>query len=433
MARDENGVCGYSCRIFGYGDETTGGYGGDEMAQTETTRLEELFSEAAKRLAPGAPQGRGLSPDRMNFAGGSPDPKSMPTKAMAEAATRTMEKNGQWALQYGAATGYAGLVEQLLVKLKRDNGVDTRPENVLITAGASQAIDLVCDALIDPGDVILSEAPAFLGALRLFNAHQAKIVGIEMDDQGMKMDVLEAKLAELKAEGIQPKFIYTIPTFQNPTGVTTTLERRMRILELAREYRVAVLEDDAYFDLRFSGERLPMLVTLDDAGLVIYTGTFSKIIGAGLRLGWIIGPETFIHKVTKLKPDGGTSPFTSHIVAEYAPSALEEHVKELVEVYRSKRDAMVDALGTEMPPGVEWTVPEGGFFIWLTLPEGADALAIQPEAAAHGVDFMPGTVFYANGEGRRNIRLAYSFTDEEAIRRGVKILGGIIREYLPAR
>jgi 2-aminoadipate transaminase len=403
------------------------------MAQTETTRLDELFSAAAKRVAPGAPQGRGLSPDRVNFAGGAPDPKSMPTSAMAAAAARAMEKNGQWALQYGGAAGYDGLIEQLLIKLKRDNGVDVRPENVLITAGASQAIDLVCDALLDPGDVILSEEPTFLGALRLFNAHRATVVGIPMDDQGMKMDLLEEKLAELKAQGVRPKFIYVIPTFQNPTGVTTPLDRRRRILELAREYNVAVLEDDAYFDLRFSGERLPMMITLDDAGLVIYTGTFSKIIGAGLRLGWVIGPEPLIHKVSKLKPDGGTSPFTSHIVAEYAPSQLEDHVKELVNVYRTRRDTMIDALTTEMPRGVEWTVPEGGFFVWLTLPEGADAIAIQPEAAAHGVDFMPGAVFYPNDNGRRNIRLAYSFTDEEAIRRGVKILGGIIREYLPAR
>lgn len=402
------------------------------MAQTETTRLDELFSEAARRVAPGAPQGRGLSPDRVNFAGGAPDPKSMPTKAMGEAAVRAMEKNGQWALQYGAATGYSGLVEQLLIKLKRDNGVDVRPENVLITAGASQAIDLVCDALIDPGDVILTEAPTFLGALRLFNAHRAEIVGIPMDDQGMKMDHLEAKLADLKAQGVRPKLIYVIPTFQNPTGVTTPLERRRRILALAKEYNVAVLEDDAYFDLRFSGERLPMLTTLDDAGLVIYTGTFSKIIGAGLRLGWIIGPESLITKVAKLKPDGGTSPFASHIVAEYAPSQLEDHVKELVRVYRNRRDTMINALTEEMPASVQWTEPEGGFFVWLTLPEGADALAIQPEAAAHGVDFMPGTVFYADGQGRRNIRLAYSFTDEEAIQRGVKILAGIIREYVPA-
>ncbi|MDQ6832588.1 MAG: aminotransferase class I/II-fold pyridoxal phosphate-dependent enzyme, partial [Chloroflexota bacterium] len=156
------------------------------MVQTETTRLDGLFSAAAKRVAPGAPQGRGLSPDRVNFAGGAPDPKSMPTKEIAAATARAMEKNGQWALQYGGSAGYTGLIEQLLIKLKRDNGVDVRPENVLITAGASQAIDLVCDALVDPGDVILSEEPTFLGALRLFSAHQANVVGIPMDDQGMK-------------------------------------------------------------------------------------------------------------------------------------------------------------------------------------------------------------------------------------------------------
>ncbi len=401
------------------------------MAQTEALQLDELFSSAAKRMPAGAPAGRGLSPDRVNFAGGSPDPKSMPKQEIAAATARAMEKNGQWALQYGEAAGYTGLIEQLLIKLKRDNGVEVSPANVLITAGASQAIDLVCDALIDPGDVILVEEPTFLGALRLFNAHQAKIIGIPMDDEGMKMDLLEAKLAALRAEGVRPKFIYIIPTFQNPTGVTTPLDRRLRILALAKEYRVAVLEDDAYFDLRFSGERLPMMVTLDDAGLVIYTGTFSKIIGAGLRLGWIIGPETLIHKVARLKPDGGTSPFTSHVVAEYAPSQLEEHVKELVKVYRSRRDTMIESLAAEMPAGIEWTEPNGGFFVWLTLPAGADSLAIQPEAAAHGVDFMPGTVFFANAQGRQNIRLAYSYTDEEAIRRGVKILAGIIREYLP--
>ncbi|HEY7907707.1 MAG TPA: PLP-dependent aminotransferase family protein, partial [Thermomicrobiales bacterium] len=328
------------------------------MAQVQASRLESLFSDQAKALPAGAPPAFSAgSADRISFTGGFPDPNSLPAQRIAEATARAMEKNGQWALQYGGAAGYSGLIEQLLIKLKRDNGVDVRPENVLITAGASQAIDLVCDALVDPGDTNLSEAPAFLGALRLFNAHRANVVGIPMDDQGMKMDVLAEKLAELKAQGVRPKFIYTIPTFQNPTGVTTPLDRRLRILELAKEYNVAVLEDDAYYDLRFSGERLPMMISLDDAGLVIYTGTFSKIIGAGLRLGWVIAPEPFIHKVAKLKPDGGTSPFASHIVAEYAPSQLEGHVKELVTVYRSRRDAMLGALVAEMPESITWTAP----------------------------------------------------------------------------
>lgn len=204
------------------------------------------------------------------------------------------------------------------------------------------------------------------------------------------------------------------------------------MLELAKEYNVAILEDDAYFDLRFSGERIPMLVTMDDAGLVIYTGTFSKIMAAGMRLGWCVGPAPLIERMAKLKADGGTSPFASNVAAEYAASGeLAEHVVELVGIYRTRRDTMIDALTSEMPDGVEWSVPNGGFFLWLTLPEGADAVSMLPEARTHGVDFLPGTGCYFDGTGRQNIRLSYSFADEEAIRRGIKILGGVMREYLP--
>ena len=170
-----------------------------------------------------------------------------------------MEKNGKWALQYGAAVGYAGLIDQLRTKLARDNGVEAERENVLITAGASQAIDLVCSAMLNPGDVVLSEEPTWMGAVRIFKAHNATCVGVPIDNEGMRLDVLESRLAEFKAQGIQPKLIYVIPTFQNPTGVTTPLHRRLRLLELAKEYNVAIMEDDAYFDLRFSGERIPML------------------------------------------------------------------------------------------------------------------------------------------------------------------------------
>ncbi len=404
------------------------------MAQTETTRIEELLSEAAKAVPPGPPMSFSAgAADRVNFTGGFPDPKSMPKKEMAAAAVRALEQRGEWALQYGNTMGYSGLIDQLLVKLKRDNGVELGPENVLITAGASQAIDLACATLLNPGDTVLSEEPTWMGAVRMFHAHKANVIGIPMDDKGMKMDVLEGKLAELKAQGVHPKFIYTIPTFQNPTGVTTPLERRQRILALAKEYNVAVIEDDAYFDLRFAGERIPMLITLDDAGLVIYTGTFSKIVGAGLRLGWLVGPAEVVNRAAKLKPDGGTSPFSSHILAEYAPENLEEHITELRRVYKSRRDTMVQALREEMPEGVTWTEPSGGFFLWLTLPEGMDSVAMAPEARAHGVEYLPGTGCFFDGSGRQNIRLSYSFSDEEAIKRGIKILGGIIREYLPAK
>jgi 2-aminoadipate transaminase len=372
--------------------------------------------------------------DRINFTGGFPDPESLPAARIAAATARAMEKNGKWALQYGAAVGYTGLIDQLRTKLSRDNGVAAERENVLITAGASQAIDLVCSAMLNPGDVVLSEEPTWMGAVRIFKAHNATCVGVPVDNEGMRLDILETRLREFKAKGIQPKLIYVIPTFQNPTGVTTPLHRRLRLLELAKEYNVAIMEDDAYFDLRFSGERIPMLITLDDAGLVIYTGTFSKIMSAGMRLGWVVGPALLIEKAAKLKADGGTSPFTSNVAAEYAASGeLAEHIVDLVDIYRRRRDTMAEALKTEMPEGVEWTEPNGGFFMWLTLPEGCDSVAMLPEARAHGVEFLPGTGCYFDGSGRSNIRLSFSFSDEEAIRRGVKILAGIIREYAPSK
>jgi 2-aminoadipate transaminase len=404
------------------------------MAQVEISRLAPLFSDQAKALSAGPPMGFSGPSDRINFTGGFPDPESLPAARIAAATARAMEKNGKWALQYGAAVGYAGLIDQLRTKLSRDNGVTAERENVLITAGASQAIDLVCSAMLNPGDVVLSEEPTWMGAVRIFKAHNATCVGVPVDNEGMRLDILETRLAEFKAQGIQPKLIYVIPTFQNPTGVTTPLHRRLRLLELAKEYNVAIMEDDAYFDLRFSGERIPMLITLDDAGLVIYTGTFSKIMSAGMRLGWVVGPALLIEKAAKLKADGGTSPFTSNVAAEYAASGeLAEHIVDLVEIYRRRRDTMAEALKTEMPEGVEWTEPNGGFFMWLTLPEGCDSVAMLPEARAHGVEFLPGTGCFFDGSGRSNIRLSFSFSDEEAIQRGVKILAGIIREYVPSK
>lgn len=402
------------------------------MARVQHDRLEGLLSDMARRLPAGPPQRVSAGTDMISFTGGFPDPKSLPAQRIAAATARAMEKNGQWALQYGSAAGYAGLIDQLREKLQRDNGVAVERENVLITAGASQAIDLVCSVMLNPGDVILSEEPTWMGAVRIFRAHQAKVIGVPMDNEGMQLDILEARLASLKADGVQPKFIYVIPTYQNPTGVTTPLYRRTRLLELAAEYNVAIMEDDAYFDLRFSGERIPMLVTLDTAGLVIYTGTFSKIMAAGMRLGWIVAPPAIIERAAKMKADGGTNPFASNVAAEYAASGeLAEHIGELVGIYRGRRDAMVDAMKEEMPEGVTWTAPNGGFFLWLTLPEGCDATAILPESRAHGVDFLPGTGCFFDGTGQRHIRLSYSFSDEDAIRRGIKILGGILREYVP--
>lgn len=395
--------------------------------------LEKLLSETARALPP-PPPAMDAPTVRYNFAGGSPDPHSLPARAVAEVAARVLAEQGEQALAYGGGSGYAGLIEQLLLKLRRDNDLEARPESVVLTAGAAQAVELLCTALVNPGDTVFAEEPTWSGAVRMFATHRARVVGISMDDEGMRVDELAGQLSECRARGIQPKLIYTIPTFQNPTGVTLSLERRHALLALAAEYGVPVVEDDAYFDLRFAGQRLPMLGALDEVGLVVTVGTFSKIFAAGVRLGWAVGPRPLIDAITRLKPPGGTNPFASYVTAEYAASgALEQHIGELVAIYHARRDAMLAALEASMPGAVAWTRPNGGFFVWLTLPEGLDSEAMLPEALAHGVAFVPGTLFSTGGGGRYQIRLSYSFADEEEIRRGIEILGGIIREHLADR
>lgn len=373
------------------------------------------------------------APVRFDLSGGSPDPGSLPVAAVIAATTQALEADGQWALQYGESPGSAGLVAQLLAKLRRDNGLDPRPEQVVLTAGASQAVGLLCTALIDPSDTIFAEEPTWSGAVRMFATHRANVIGIPMDENGMRLDILADELDGCFARGIQPKLVYTIPTFQNPTGVTLSLARRHDLLRLAKEYSLVVIEDDAYFDLRFAGERLPMLGSLDEDGTVVTIGTFSKIFAAGMRLGWAVGSPELIRILTRLKPPGGTNPFAAYVTASYAASgALEAHVAELVQIYRSRRDAMLEALSARMPAhaGISWTRPEGGFFVWLRLPEGLDAGKILPEAVAHGVAFVPGPLFSNLGGARNQLRLSYSFADEAQIRRGIQILGGIIREHL---
>jgi 2-aminoadipate transaminase len=403
------------------------------MVQAQENGIASLYSDLVRRTPPGPRTPAPRPQDCISLAGGLPDPKSLPAREIAAATARALERHGEWALQYGASQGYAGLIEQLRIKLARDNGLDVGPDNVLITAGASQAMDLVCRALINPGDTVLSEEPTWQGAVRVFRAYQANVVGIPLDTEGVRLDILAERLAALKAQGVQPKLIYLIPTFQNPTGFTMPLHRRRQLLDLAKQYHVAVVEDDAYFDLRYAGERIPMLSALDDAGLTIYTGTFSKIMAAGMRIGWLIGPASLIAHLTQIKHDSSNM-FLGHVVAEYmASGAFESHLTELVGIYRQRHEAMLDALATEMPEGVEWTVSNGGSFTWVTLPEGCDATTILAEARAHGVDFVPGTICYYDGRGQRNLRLCSSFADEEAIRRGIAILGGIIREYVPHR
>src|SRR5215216_5971709 len=366
----------------------------------------------------------------ISFVFGFPDPASLPAKSVGEATVRAMEKDGQWALQYGKATGDPGFVDVLLAKLRRDQRIQAGPENVLITAGGSQVVQLVLDLLVDPGDTIVVEAPTWMGFLYAVNNVHAKTVAIPLDEHGMDTEALEQELKRLKGEGITPKFIYVISNFQNPSGISTTLDRRKRIVELAQEYGTLILEDDAYYDLRFRGEPIPPIYTLDETGSTMYLGTLSKIMGAGMRIGWLVAAADIVTKLSVLKIDGGTNIFGSHVAAEWIPGNLDDHIETLKDLYHRRRDLMLAALERHMPEGTTWTTPDGGFFIWVTIPEGIDAARMLPQAKERGIEYLPGATCYVDGGGKNQIRLSYSFARDEQIEPGLRILGEIAKGEL---
>ncbi|MEZ4520079.1 MAG: PLP-dependent aminotransferase family protein [Thermomicrobiales bacterium] len=340
-------------------------------------------------------------------------------------------QKGEWALQYGASAGDERLIEELLKKLARDQQIEAKPENILVTNGASQALSLIVDMLVEPGDVVISEAPTWMGAVANFNQAGADVRDVAVDEHGTRTDDLRDLLTDLASEGKRAKLLYVIPNFQNPMGVTMSLERRNELLSIANEFDVPVIEDDAYFDLRYEGESIPSLYSLDDANRVMYMGTFSKIVAAGLRLGWVVAPEAVIGRLIALKSDGGTSPFGSFVATEFAASGtLIEHVQELRALYHDRRDAMLAALEESMPEGTTWTRPDGGFFIWVEFPEAVDMESLVPACRDRGVEISPGPIFYFDERGGNEMRLSYSFANEDQIRRGIAIIGEEARSQI---
>jgi len=368
--------------------------------------------------------------ERISFLYGLPDPASLPAADVAAAAVAALESHGHIALQYGRVGGYPALVNYLRAKLKRTQMMEVPEDGILLTAGSTQALTQVAQLLVDRGDAVISEDPTWPGGVALFRQIGARVIPAPMDEAGIRMDVLEARLAELRAEGTRPKFIYTIPNFQNPFGVTLSLARRERLLALAREYDTFILEDDAYNDLRFEGEPLPALYALDarDGGSrVITLGTLSKVLAAGMRLGWVVAPPALIRRVAGLRGDGGVAPFASTTAAEFCHAGkLEPHIEQLKTLYRARRDAMLAALSEHMPEGVTWTVPEGGFFIWLTAPDTVDVRTLFPQAIAAGIDYLPGIACRFDGGGTHEMRLSFSVMPEARIREGIARLGRLI-------
>lgn len=400
---------------------------------TATGSMQELFSERGKHLSATTRlqiQREGV----ISFAAGFPAPDLLPYEGIAAATARAVTSYGEWPLQYGPSVGFAGLLDLLVEKLNRDQGIACARENLILTAGGSQALGLLCELFLDRGDTILSEAPTWAGAVHTFKNVGVNVASVPVDEYGANADALEARLKELRAQGIAPKAFYIIPNFQNPYGVTTTLERRQRIVELAREYNFMIFEDDAYFDLRFSGEQLPTLYSLANGENVAYFGTFSKTLSPGMRLGWVVAEAGIINRLAVLKVDGSTNPFASHVAYEFCKDgALEARIQELIAIYRHRRDFMLGELGERMPEGVTWTVPDGGFFIWLTLPEGLDSTRVLQGCRERNVEVLPGTANFFDGSGRSNIRLAFSYVTDDETARGMQILSEVIQDELKGR
>ncbi len=390
-----------------------------------------LFSRKARQVG-SAPllQGMDKAGERISFVFGFPDAASLPASEVAASTARTLSERGRTALQYGDNTGYSGLVDVLLAKLERDQGIRAGRENVIITAGGSQGVDLLLDAFVDWGDTIASEMPMWLGAVKAFHNAGANVISIPVDDEGIDVVALERELSTHRDAGIIPKFVYAISNFQNPTGVTMSLHRRHALLEVVRKFGTILIEDDAYFDLRYEGEKLPSIYSLDDSESVIYLGTLSKTMGPGMRLGWLVGPPEIIRRLAAIKVDGGTNVFGAHVAADWLPRNLLPHVDRLRAIYHRRRDIMLEALEKHMPPGTTWTVPQGGFFIWVTLPEGIDTTAMHSQVQELGVEYLPGPASYADGAGANQLRLSFSFVEDDRIEQGIRTIADVAKSEL---
>jgi 2-aminoadipate transaminase len=371
-------------------------------------------------------------PEVISLAGGLPDTSTFPAERLASIMSHVAAESSAKALQYAPTEGMAAVADCIAQVMAEEN-TTVDPADVLVTTGGQQVIDLVCKTLIDPGDVIIAEAPTYPGAVPAFMAYQADVVQIPMDSDGMRIDELEEVLARLDAEGRRPKFIYTIPNFQNPAGVTLSLPRRKRLVEVARERELLVLEDNPYGLLRYEGEPLPTLHSLDGGVFVIYLGTFSKILSPGLRLGWAVAPGPVQQKMNlgKQESDLCSSSLSQMFVAQYfAEGRWQDYVLSLRDVYRRRRDTMLDALAEHFPAEATWTHPQGGLFVWATLPDYIDTTDLLALALQSNVAFVPGRAAYLDGRGGSSMRLNFSGVDEHAIREGIRRIGEVVREQV---
>ncbi|MEI2716556.1 MAG: PLP-dependent aminotransferase family protein [Candidatus Nanopelagicales bacterium] len=370
-------------------------------------------------------------PEVVSLAGGMPYVEALPLDDLADTVARLIRERGATALQYGSGQGDVILREQIL-DVMSDVGVIAHPDDVIVTTGSQMALDLVVRVFCNPGDVVLVEAPSYVGALGIFRSYEVDVVHVPMDDQGLVPEALAEAITAVRASGRTPKMIYTIPSFHNPAGITQPAQRRKEVLDVAIRENLLVLEDDPYALLGFDGT-VPRAMRADDSEQVVYLGSFSKTLASGLRVGWAVAPHGVREKLVLAAEAAVLCPsnFTQGIVSEFlATQPWRRQVDVFRGVYRERRDALLETLTAQMPPGTTWTEPAGGFYSWLTLPEGLDATAMLPRAVSALVAYVPGTGFFTDGQGRRNLRLSYCYPEPDRIREGVRRLATVMEAEL---
>lgn len=369
-------------------------------------------------------------PEVISLAGGMPSLNALPMDAVADTVAHLLRSQGLTALQYGSGQGDPTLREQILDVMALE-GISGHADDIVVTTGSQQALDLVTRIFIDPGDVVLAEAPSYVGALGVFAAYQAQVAHVASDDDGLVPQALEERIGTLQASGKRIKFLYTVPNFHNPAGTTLSMSRRPQIVEICHRYGILVLEDNPYGLLGFDREPYPAMRTLSEDG-VIYLGSFSKTFAPGLRVGWALAPHAVREKLVLASESAILCPsaFSQMTVSTYlATSDWQAQIKTYRELYRERRDAMLESLGSLLPQA-RWTHPDGGFYVWVTLPEGVNAKAMLPRAVTERVAYVPGTAFFADGTGQRNVRLSYCFPTPERIREGVRRFAGVVQTEL---
>lgn len=374
-------------------------------------------------------------PGMISFAGGLPAPETFPVEDLKEIVMEILETDGPDGLQYGTTEGDPHL-RKMLVERHKSQGLDINIENIIITTGSQQGIDLIARIFLDPGDYVLCGLPSYLGGLNAFSTYGAKLKGISLDENGMKTDELEETIITLKELGRKIKFIYLIPDFQNPAGITLPDSRRIKIIEIAEKYDLFIIEDSPYREVRFEGEPQKLMKELDKYDRVITLCTFSKIFAPGFRVGWVIGNPEILDKIAMAKQtaDLCTSPFVQKIIARYIEKGLlEKNLKKTIELYRERRTHMVNCLKKHMPVEVTWTQPQGGLFLFVTLPVHIDSGVIFKKAIEKNVAFVAGSTFFCNGSGHNTMRLNFSYSNSNEIETGIERLSQVVKAEMTGK